>query len=162
MYTFGGTDENNITKRVISLVVKSKLLSDCTLHVILGPGFNHELKNISKYHNIKIYKNTKKISSIMRVCDFAFTSAGRTLYELLSLNIPPIVIAQNSRESTHTLVNDKLYCKYLGVHNEVSDKNILESINIMKNYESREMYFKYINKLNLNNGILNVIKLINE
>lgn len=159
---FGGVDEHNITSRVINLLLNSKLLSGCTLHVILGPGYKHELENLSSSHDIMIYKNTSKISSIMRVCDFAFTSAGRTLYELLSLNIPPVVIAQNTRESTHTLVNNELYCKYLGVHNEISDKNILESINLMKSFEFRAQYFENIKKLNLNNGILNVLKLINE
>ena len=159
---FGGIDENNITNRVISLVLNSKLLSDCTLHVILGPGYNHDLDKISNSHNIKIYKNTKKVSSIMKVCDFAFTSAGRTLYELLSLNVPPIVIAQNKRESTHTLVNDSLYCNYLGVHDEVTDQNILDSIKLIKDFKCRSKYYKKINDINLNDGILNVVKLINE
>ena len=70
----------------------------------------------------------------MKVCDFAFTSAGRTLYELLSLNVPPIVIAQNKRESTHTLVNDTSYCNYLAVHHEVTDQNIIDSIKVIKRF----------------------------
>ena len=44
----------------------------------------------------------KRVSEYMQQSDLAFTSQGRTVFELGSLGIPSIVLAQNEREQLHT------------------------------------------------------------
>ena len=43
-----------------------------------------------------------QISEYMSACDFAVSSAGRTVYELAAMNVPALVIPVNERELLHT------------------------------------------------------------
>ena len=51
---------------------------------------------------------------IMTQCDVAFTSRGRTGFELAILGIPSVAIAQNDREERHNFMCHENGFDYLG------------------------------------------------
>lgn len=62
----------------------------------------------------------------MNQADIVFTSAGRTIYELVSLATPAIVLAQNERELTHLFASEANGLKNLGLGRELTTQFILE------------------------------------
>lgn len=96
---FGGTDPSNLTEKVYMLAKKEKY-NNIIFTFICGVGSSFEIT--STKDNIRILKNVKNISKYMSEADLAFTSQGRTVYELASLGVPSIVMAQNEREKMHT------------------------------------------------------------
>ena len=99
MVMFGGTDPANLGQRIASLFhVTSWVKSDADVSVA-WEMMNH---------------------------DVLITSAGRTVYEAAAVGIPTIIIAQNSREATHShLGNGNLY---LGIGSVVTDEQITETV----------------------------------
>ena len=51
---------------------------------------------------IYVEQNLKHISDLFAKADLAFTSQGRTVYELATMGVPAVVMAQNEREMKHT------------------------------------------------------------
>ena len=58
---------------------------------------------------------------------FAFTSGGRTVFELASMCTPTIVICQNDRELTHSFGSRNVGVINLGHRIQVSDHAIVNS-----------------------------------
>ncbi|HIQ28910.1 MAG TPA: hypothetical protein EYH42_10520 [Sulfurovum sp.] len=61
----------------------------------------------------------------MLAADVIFTSAGRTTYEIASLGVPAIVLAQNERELTHFFASNEFGFLNLGLGYNVSKKTLL-------------------------------------
>lgn len=133
LLTFGGVDEGNITCRVLSIL--SDLINDLNIKitVVVGPGYLHDalLNDFYTAYNkgvLNIIKNTNQISEYMNESDFAITSGGRTVYELASLYVPSVVLCQNKREVSHTYASEKNGVVNLGLHSNVSDEEIAETL----------------------------------
>lgn len=60
----------------------------------------------------------------MKDADLAFTSQGRTVFELSSLGIPSIVLAQNEREQLHTFAQMQNGFLNLGLGKDISTETI--------------------------------------
>lgn len=136
LVTFGGTDENAQTLRILKILLKLKRKYGFHITVITGPGYLHTkdtepILTENKDHNIEwIRHGTKKISEFMSKADFALTSAGRTVYELAALGVPAIVLATNEREEKHPFAKESSMF-YLGRCDLVADKVIEKNIKIM-------------------------------
>jgi spore coat polysaccharide biosynthesis predicted glycosyltransferase SpsG/CMP-N-acetylneuraminic acid synthetase len=103
---FGGTDPCNLTDKVYHLVRRMHTkFPDIRFTILTGIGYR-AAKNgrivTRADENIAVIHNAQAVSHYMNQCDLAFTSQGRTVYELASLGIPSIVMAQNERERLHT------------------------------------------------------------
>jgi CMP-N-acetylneuraminic acid synthetase/spore coat polysaccharide biosynthesis predicted glycosyltransferase SpsG len=162
---FGGTDPNDLTMRCMRWL--DQMSGDWEITAILGLGYSRR-KQVEAYartsrHPVRIVVNTKIVSCYMEKADLAVSSAGRTVFELASLGVPTIVIAQNKRECSHVFAKESL-----GVINIGSAKNtkMLEfQVNISQLLGSRVLRFKMHQALlatDVRHGIDSVLKVIQD
>lgn len=165
LITFGGTDPNNYTEKVLHALNNNHISNNIEINIILGLGCENleklEKDIISLNLNISIKHNVNNISKYMYEADIAFTSAGRTVYELASIGIPTIVLAQNERELLHTFANEENGFLNLGLGYNVSNDTIRKCLEkLILNYEFRNNLTNRMLEKNLRNGINKVIDLI--
>ncbi|MFX0001760.1 MAG: PseG/SpsG family protein [Candidatus Hermodarchaeota archaeon] len=164
LITYGGTDPNNYSKKVLE-AINDLNLKDLKINIILGLGYKQpELlkQSVKDYKlDLTIKQNVKNISTYMLQADIAFTSAGRTVYELASIGTPTIVLAQNEREMLHTFANEKNGIINLGLGYNCSDKKIKDVfLKVFNNFKYRKKVHNLMLKNKLKLGINNVINLI--
>lgn len=164
LITFGGTDPNNYTEKVLH-ALNNHISNDIQINIILGLGcanvkkLERDAKSLNL--NISIKHNVDNISKYMYEADIAFTSAGRTVYELASIGTPTIVLAQNERELLHTFANEENGFLNLGLGYTISNDTIRKCLKqLISNYEFRNNLTNHMLEKNLRNGINNVIDLI--
>ncbi len=151
LISFGGVDPNNFTEFVLSAINDWCMEQGIKVEVIIGPGYD-KIASLKPYKSLTIHRNVSNISSIMYSADIAFTSGGRTTFELASIGIPSIVMAQNERELTHFFCSAKNGFVNLGLGIEVDKHTLLKVfVNLVKDYGQR----KYMNQLMLANDLRN-------
>lgn len=100
---FGGADPADLTGRLYDIckVLHGKH-PKVKFHFLLGFAYPFADKVLTdEENNIFVYKDVKRVSAYMSQMDLAITSQGRTVYELASMGVPSIVLAQNEREAEH-------------------------------------------------------------
>ena len=162
LITFGGTDPNNFTEKVIDSILATNY--EGRINVILGLGYHGLEDLIDKYESnqsIQIYRNVSNISEFMFKADLIFTSAGRTMYEICSLGVPTICLCQNERELSHVFANESNGFINMGLGEDVGRQQIIdEFIGLVNNYDLRiEMNEKMLN-VDLKNGFENIWSII--
>jgi len=164
LITFGGTDPNNYTRKVLELL-NDMDLKNIKISIVLGLGYT-KYDDLIKYskelnHKFMIKKNVKNISAYMYEADLIFTSAGRTVYEISSIGTPTIVLAQNNRELLHTFANRKNGFLNLGLGYKISKEKIQKLITLLINdYDYRKELSRLMLKNYIRSGFNNVISLI--
>jgi spore coat polysaccharide biosynthesis predicted glycosyltransferase SpsG len=138
---FGGSDSSNLTSKVLD-----KLLSygeDWEINVLLGAAFNHfDALNgvIMQYQGgkekVSIYKDARSVAKFMCAADLVMTSPGLSMFETFCVNVPAILICQNSYQKTQ-------FSDFVNVYDEsildklkevISDTDILKkNLRIAKN-----------------------------
>lgn len=127
---FGGADPSDLTGRLFKICEKlSGYTPDTTYHFITG--FAYEKKD--QMHdipekNIYVHNDVKRVSLFMKKADLAVTSQGRTIYELASMGVPAIVLAQNEREAQHVFAGIQNGFINLGVGNKADDKTVIQTM----------------------------------
>ena len=160
LISFGGVDPNNYTKKVIETIYEYCMQHAIKINVITGFGYK-KYDSIDNYKNINIYKNVATISKYMLEADLIFTSAGRTTYEVASIGVPTIVLAQNDRELTHFFANSEFGFLNLGLGYNISDEEIYKNfIELIDSYENRKYMSELMLKFDLKSGRKRVNKLI--
>ena len=164
LITFGGTDPNNFTEKVLDSILSTNY--EGRINIILGLGYNGLKELIDKYESnqaIQIYRNVSNISEFMFKADLIFTSAGRTMYEICSIGVPTICLCQNERELTHVFANESNGFINMGLGENIERQRIIdEFINLVNNYDLRiEMNKKMLN-VDLKNGFENIWSIIRE
>ena len=140
-------------------------LKNIKISIVLGLGYS-KYDDLIKYsqelnHKFMIKKNVKNISALMYDADLIFTSAGRTVYEIASIGVPTIVLAQNDRELLHTFANKKNGFLSLGLGYKVSNEKIKKLITLLINdFDLRKELSRLMLKQNLKSGTHNVINVI--
>lgn len=161
---FGGTDPSNLTQKIYNIALNMGQ-KDLKFTFITGIGYDSQKNNIvtNDSKNIFVYNNIKNISSFMEQSDIAITSQGRTVYELASIGVPSIVLAQNERELKHEFACENNGFINLGLGKNVSEEQIKIKLNeLIQNFEQRkEMNRKMLSK-DLKSGISREIKAILE
>ena len=164
LITFGGTDPNNFTEKVIDSILSTNY--EGRINVILGLGYQGLEDLISKYESnqsIQIYRNVSNISEFMFKADLIFTSAGRTMYEICSLGVPTICLCQNERELSHVFANESNGFINMGLGEDVERQQIIdEFINLVNNYDLRVEINKKMLNVDLKNGFENIWSIIRE
>lgn len=164
LITFGGTDPNNFTEKVIDSILATSY--DGRINVILGLGYDGLERLIEKYEpnqSVQIYRNVSDISEFMFKADIIFTSAGRTMYEVCSLGVPTICLCQNDREMTHVFANESNGFINMGLGEAVEMQQIIDVfVSLVNNYELRlEMNQKMLD-VDLKDGFENIWSIIRE
>ena len=164
LLTFGGTDPNNLTEKVLEAILESDYNNK--IEIILGLGYASKKEIQEKYKDnerIEIYENVKNMSEHMHSADLIFTSAGRTMYEIASLGVPCICLCQNERELSHIFGNVEHGFINLGLGSEVSKEEIRETFeNTIEDYQLRQEMNKRMGEIDLKHGFDNIKKLIEQ
>ncbi|MEG1256983.1 UDP-2,4-diacetamido-2,4,6-trideoxy-beta-L-altropyranose hydrolase [Clostridium sp.] len=163
---FGGTDPSNLTKKIYNLAIKlNQDYPNITFNFITGSGYDSEKNDVYtvKEKNIYILNDVKRVSDHMRNADLAFTSQGRTVFELASLGVPAIVLAQNEREQLHTFAQMQNGFLNLGLGKDISEDTIESTFRWLVETEQircemRELMLRH----DLRKGINRVIDIILE
>ena len=157
---FGGTDPSNLTEKIYD-VIKNCNYSKINFTFALGIGYNNERIIDIPEKRIKVLKNIKNISVYMKKADIAFTSQGRTIYELAVLGVPSIVLAQNEREQLHTFAQMNNGFLNLGLGKDVSEQTIQNTFDwLVKTPYIRKEMRQLMLKKEIKNGLNNEIKVI--
>ena len=162
LISFGGSDENNLTLKVLRSVYNYCNDHNIKITVVAGLGYLN-FDSIESFVNIEIIKNTRKISDYMLNSDIIFTSAGRTVYEIACLGIPTIVIAQNDRELTHYFAHPENGFINLGLGKNIEENEIIKIFrDLTNNYDERILMQQRMLKNNIRSGKKHVISLIRD
>ena len=127
---FGGADPSDLTGRLYDIckVLHTKH-PHINFHFLLGFAYPFADKIItSEADNIFVHKDVKRVSSYMSRMDLAITSQGRTVYELASMGVPSIVLAQNEREAEHVFAGIQNGFINLGLGSQTDALTIISTI----------------------------------
>ena len=164
LITFGGTDPNNFTEKVIDSILATNY--EGRINVILGLGYDGLERLIDKYESnqsIQIYRNVSDISEFMFKADIIFTSAGRTMYEVCSLGVPTICLCQNEREMTHVFANSNNGFINMGLGEVIDNQQIINQfVSLVNDYELRIEMNKKMLQIDLKNGFENIWAIVRE
>lgn len=161
LISFGGADPQNYTDNLLEIITEQKY-KDVNFIVVAGKVKQNveELLKYNSFPNIQVLYNIDNMPEIMSKCDIAFTSRGRTGFELAFLGIPCVSIAQNAREELHTFLSQKNGINYLGRNPSSAEiKKALEEY-IFSTKEFRQSLQDKMLAKDLKNGRKNVMNII--
>jgi spore coat polysaccharide biosynthesis predicted glycosyltransferase SpsG/CMP-N-acetylneuraminic acid synthetase len=131
LVTFGGTDPAGLTFKVLDALAGVLAVP---LTIVAGKGLADvdALESaVAKLQmggaDVELLKDVSLMSAVMARADLAFSSAGRTLYELAHMGVPAIVMAQNEIEMQHTFASLENGFLFLGRGSEVTPASIVEA-----------------------------------
>ncbi len=132
---FGGSDPSDLTGRLYEICqVLHDKKKDVAFHFLTGMGYAHKDKIISlPSKNIFVHHDAKQVSRFMKEADLAITSQGRTIYELASMGVPAIVLAQNEREAEHVFAGIQNGFINLGIGSRTDAITIIQTIQWLMN-----------------------------
>lgn len=166
LVTFGGVDEGNLTQRALELLLPLCSERGMRMQLVLGPGYAHRgslERRVAELGSplVTLVSATMRISDYMNAADIAVTSGGRTVYELVSLGVPTVVICQNAREQTHTFAKPEYGICNLGHRATATDAAILQAVERLAGDAGwyREM-LERMSRINLRSGRARVIAAI--
>jgi spore coat polysaccharide biosynthesis predicted glycosyltransferase SpsG len=138
-----------------------------TIDVITGVGYQHRdaLNSITSTlgRHINIVHSTNRISDLMIKADLAFTSGGRTVYELAALCVPTVVLCQNERETCHTYISATNGVWNLGLASEVSTDELFRTFRtVQSNRNLREQMAQKASSIDFREGKHRVMDIINR
>ena len=167
LISFGGTDQNNLSKIILDLIIPECKKNDIKIFIVCGSGylFKEELSQQvahQKYKNIELIFESAAISKIMEKTQIAISSNGRTVYELADMNIPSIIFSQHKREDTHKFACAENGFINMGVFkNDKSNNDILFNFKKLINDDSfRVSLFENIKKYNFKSNKSKVLDII--
>lgn len=146
LITFGASDKNNITPRVLNLIneyyIQNRDMTKPILTVVIGPSYSkiNEIMIIIKALDlqVRVIFNTSDLSEVMKGSELAITSIGGTIYELLSARVPSIGILQSeNQEGVATYLHENGCIYNLGNLETVTDLFFFNTLENMLNYEYR-------------------------
>lgn len=160
---FGGADPADLTGRLFSICKKLHVnYPNIKFHFLTGFAYKNKDKIASdEENNIFIHKDAKRVSAYMSAADLAITSQGRTIFELASMGVPSIVLAQNEREAEHVFAGIQNGFINLGVGSDTDEQTIISTIEwIIKTPKVRQEMRNLELKVDFSKGQNRVIKLI--
>ena len=127
---FGGADPSDLTGRLYRICKRlHKDHPDVNFHFLLGFAYPYADRIVTcEEERVFVHKDVKRVSSYMSRMDLAITSQGRTVYELASMGVPAIVLAQNDREAKHVFAGIQNGFINLGIGDETDDETVVSTI----------------------------------
>lgn len=159
---FGGTDPLNLSKRVYEVACRyNQEHINVHFDFILGSGYKHAQLESNDSCGICVMQDVPRVSDYMKKADLAFSSQGRTTFELATMGVPTVVMAQNTREQLHPFAQMNNGFINLGLGNEVSDEDIYSTLVWLINAASiREEMHKLMLQVDLKSGIKRVKQIL--
>jgi spore coat polysaccharide biosynthesis predicted glycosyltransferase SpsG len=160
LLTFGGVDPNNYTAKVAGAILDFCRQKNISVDVVAGMGYD-KYESLDKFRGIKVHRNVSDISEHIHKADIVFTSAGRTTFEVASLGVPCIVMAQNKRELTHFFCKNANGFLNLGMGTSLSSKKILSTFTrLVSDPGKRRKMSERMRSFDLKHGKERVLQLI--
>lgn len=160
--SFGGTDPNNLTQKVISALIKFDETVD--INVMVGHAFLHaeDLKQSIREcpRNITVHQNTVEIGALMCSAGLAITALGTTIYELAYLGVPTVIISNFQGDAADEVDLSQNECfKVIGYHEKLSENDLHRIIcDLWNQSEYRQiMSFKGLELID-GTGAKNIVK----
>ena len=162
--SFGGTDPNDLTLRIL------RVLDDyeqrLKIRVIVGLGATRLVGEIKKHasesrHLIDFSDLNGEIAGEWMNAKLGICGGGRTVYEFAVCDTQTIVLCQNSRELTHLYSSKVNGIDNLGLHSEVHDSDIHNAI-MSVDFSGESSIQPSIGTITPNNTNKNVIKVIRD
>ncbi|MCK9225382.1 MAG: UDP-2,4-diacetamido-2,4,6-trideoxy-beta-L-altropyranose hydrolase [Candidatus Muirbacterium halophilum] len=149
LITFGGIDNRNLTPKLLK-ALNSKY-TEMEKIVVIGNSYSNidEIKKcVDNKTELVFNADAEKMKNLMIDCDFAISSAGQTIYELLATGIPSIIIGvvENQKSNIDGLIENK-FLNFAGWWNESNlINNILKIIN-ERDFNYKKIEFSFVNNL---------------
>lgn len=139
LITFGGQDIENLTPRMLRLLVRNQ--PDLTKKVVVGSGFkNLDLIIEAMDDKTEIYRSpsSTEMARIMYESDIAISAAGQTIYELARVGVPTIAIsvAENQKNNLNGWIKEKFLTSEFSCETVNLENRLLVVFN---NYNEREV-----------------------
>ena len=167
LLTFGGTDQINLTRKILETVYDFCANNNIFIYVVTGPGY----KDYDQLHldvecmkNVSLTHDTGVISSLMEKVQLGITSNGRTVYELAHMNIPAIVVSQHERENTHLFSTKNNGFINVGIYDGQGSQKVVQSELeklVTKNSYRKELYEK-MQPYNFDENKTKILKMVDE
>lgn len=159
---FGGTDPSGLTEKVLEAVEPWCAAHGIALDVVTGPGYPDD-DRLDRFRHARVHRGVSQISRFMRDADLAFTSAGRTIFELAAMGTPAIVLAQNPRELTHTFAAEAHGFLHLGLGRDVAPHAVLRALQDLVADDARRLAMRgRMLETDVRDGRQNVVRIIDE
>ena len=169
LITFGGTDQNNLTLITLKSIINIAKQNSIKIYIVCGSGylFKDELNQYLEQHpykNIELTYDIVVISQLMEKTQIAFSSNGRTVYELADMNIPSVIISHHERENSHTFASLEKGFINLGVYDKDKSSNLIKNKfeKLVFDNEYRKLLFLNISKYSFRKNKRKVVKKILE
>ena len=154
---FGGTDPSNLNKKLYKAAkIISKTYPQIEFHFVTGIGYDLQSNGIESdcSRNIYVHSDVSRVTEYMKKADIAVSSQGRTVYEIASMGVPAVIMAQNEREMTHTFATMKNGFLNLGLGKNIDIDTIVNTLhwliatpNIRKNMRSLMLKYDFKNNM---------------
>lgn len=137
---FGGTDPSMLGQRALESLSRVGYTGKVT--VVRGLGAAPVGLPAEPWpFELKVLQNVKNMAAVMSRADLAFTSAGRTVIELISQGVPAICLAQNAKELTHTHAVAENGVYPLGLGAQISDDELdAVTMTMIDDHDLRNFY----------------------
>jgi UDP-2,4-diacetamido-2,4,6-trideoxy-beta-L-altropyranose hydrolase len=126
----GGSDHNNLTRRVLNAIDQSGLAFRCDA-VVSSAYFNKkDMDALTKrlHHPLRVHYDVDGLLGILKRTDVAITAGGYTQVERMAAGVPGIVINQLRHQEMYTRPIGRMGgCIDLGFHRDISDEAICRS-----------------------------------
>ena len=159
---FGGTDPLNLSQRLHEIA--SGFNSNgirVKFDFILGSGYNHKFPCTDSNLGITVVQDVARVTEYMKHADLAFSSQGRTTFELATMGVPAVVLAQNEREQLHPFAQMDNGFINLGLGTEVSNEDICQTLDwLVKSPSIRKEMHHLMLQNDLKSGIKRVKRIL--
>ncbi|MEX0626931.1 MAG: acylneuraminate cytidylyltransferase [Chloroflexota bacterium] len=162
LLTFGGTDLNNLTAKVLTAIHGYCQEHGISVDVVAGMGYQR-FETLQRFAGVGVERNVANISDFMRRADIIFTSAGRTVFEIACIGTPAIVLAQNERELTHLFASEEHGFVHLGLGRDVEEATILQAFReLVEESGMREHMSRLMLEHDIRSGKDRVLRLLDQ
>lgn len=129
---FGGSDPNNFTFRILSLLQAH--FPELQLTIVTGAGYKHSAKLHKKQKGdkdkrIRFLNNIHCLAEEFLRADVALVSGGTLMFEACSLGVPSVIICQNIQQNNEAEIFNKTGAVLnLGIGTDVADADLILAV----------------------------------